>query len=585
MQNLSKLSNFLKDETKKDSYKQIVIIDYFQKNFEIENENFVKWLIFCYNHLNINNNINNYLLSTLTPFQEYYLSIVSDKNIYPLIYKIPRNQIKIILNTQQYIVQFRKYKQQNFEQKFFLMFDEEFKKLWLIINLEYKIEIHTMDENYIYFCFDDVQNLESSEFYMKFKNLKSTINILNDYKYDLSIDKNDYFVYYNFKSPIKYIFKGIPTLLGNFIAAEKLYYHKIFKENDLIHPSTLILYGRDFYNKIINQIEYLQERFSFEQLSTKYGQKYKRIQNNKIIKIPFSSSSRSIELGHDLKKLFNDYFVEYGCIIQKVNLYNVQRRVSINFLATYEIRCFIIDGKVLCGVILIRGHKIRLFNVIYNNKKVSIEINPKLTEFLENIRKYQSEWKRVIKIKQNKNGTYDIKYIDNTMDYNVEKQYIDFKDEKQILAKSKFKKFSEFIMDCIELVSERYNEIISIAERAFECFNNIIITKELPNTLLNFPLQVDQGIINQNHVLLKQKRLRKYYSIDRVNNLKLIQKFLENPENYLNRRFYEKFLRIDVMYWYDLDKFYINEIETFACGKLESEYNDNIFSLLYSNLI
>jgi len=587
--NLLDLSNFIRDEQKNHKFKQIVILYYFQTHFDVENENIVEWFKFCQAHFDINENVKKYLLSTLTPFQKYYLSIVSKYTKYPTVYRIPKAQAKIITNQSQYRTQYKKYmeeKSADSRQEFFLMYDEEFKKLWLIISLEYKVEIFTMDEQFIYFCFHDVYNHQCSSSFERFITLGHHLERLDNYKFELCADNNDYFVYYLYKPFTKCIMKGIPTLLGNFIAAEKLQYHKVFKENDIMHPSTTVLYGIDFYNKMIAQQDFFKQVFSIQQLSSR-GQKYPRRQDKKIIKIPFSSSSRSIELGSDLKKLFDDYFVEYGCIVQNVNLYDIEKRINIHYLATYEIRCFVVDGKVLCGVQLFRGNKIRLFDVIYDEKgEAIIQVNEQFTVAMDKLKQQQaskSEWLRAKIIKKNEDGTYNIKYSNNVVEHNVESQFIRFSNDDIISVKSKYKKNSEFVSSCMELIQHRYSEILSLAERAFHLFNSIQITEELPRSVSNFPLETDSDI--PLHTELKQKKKRKEYPENRLDNLQLIQKFLSEPSNYLNRRFHERFLRIDIMYWNDLDRFYVNEVETFACGKLESASNNNIFSLIYSHLI
>jgi hypothetical protein len=83
----------------------------------------------------------------------------------------------------------------------------------------------------------------------------------------------------------------------------------------------------------------------------------------------------------------------------------------------------------------------------------------------------------------------------------------------------------------------------------------------------------------------KQNYLSGYRKNWQRSNFKHIQAMLQHPQNYLHRSFHELFLRIDLMYWYKDQCFYVNEVETWACGKFQSFYNPDIHAFLFQYLL
>jgi hypothetical protein len=191
----------------------------------------------------------------------------------------------------------------------------------------------------------------------------------------------------------------------------------------------------------------------------------------------------------------------------------------------------VIDGNPLCGILLINNLRLRVFDVI--NRRIVI------SHYFENfIRRSQGE---------------------------------------QLI----------FLQGLRQKVLEHSQEILILCEQSFHTFNRIVINHTLPKKLRFDVSQQEKSKMVQFPAGLskwKQKSRTPYFSHDILNALHIIQNFIQHPENYRGRRFYEKFLRVDVMYWHKDKRFYVNEIETWACGKINGENNPDIHSLLFKEL-
>jgi hypothetical protein len=138
------------------------------------------------------------------------------------------------------------------------------------------------------------------------------------------------------------------------------------------------------------------------------------------------------------------------------------------------------------------------------------------------------------------------------------------------------------------------DQILQLVLEAYTAFNQLIIDKELPKSLFYKSWDKEQQELLQNSksqsklILQKRKQIFHTRNLDTSANkpsIEHIQRMLESSQNYVNKPFYENFLRIDVMYWYDEKRFYVNEVETWACGKLSDTYNTGIHALLYKYLL
>lgn len=391
---------------------------------------------------------------------------------------------------------------------------------------------------------------------------------------------DDYFVYTPSKRAFRnYKIREYPSLLGNFVAAEKLHYHSILTSHGLMHPSTKVYYGQDVFHLLTRypQKSILQQTYPGDVVQRMgFGGEI----SNKVMKLPFSSSSHSIERIPHRQKLFKDPFFEYGCIIQDFNLVHRNDRIK-------EIRCMVVDGQIVCGCMVstFQGtqYQIRLFETDRNNRFVR---SPCVDLFL---RKFQKGTQYVSSLIKGKEAylPYAHPLARPRQSATIEKL------KKEIENRHHFVKF---VTDFIQLLEDQFVTLGRIVEKTFQVFNAISIGKPLPTTLESFRLQQQQA--SQERVRIFQS-VRKSRAVDvipragaaeqQLSNKICIERFLANPVNYLNRRFHERFLRIDLMYWPLEDRFYVNEVETYACGKFAKEtdgfFNHSIYSLIHARMI
>lgn len=383
--------------------------------------------------------------------------------------------------------------------------------------------------------------------------------------------EDDYFVYTPSKRAFRnYKIREYPTVLGNFIAAEKLHYHTILTSHGLMHPSTTVYYGQELFHLLTRHPQRIVLQQTFQKdIMIRMGFSGATSSSKKIMKLPFSSSSYSIELAKDREKLFADPFFEYGCIVQQYNLVHRDDRIR-------EIRCMVVDGQVVCGctISIFRGlqYQIRLFET---DREGRFRRSPCVDLFLETFGKRTETIAAVIREAE----TYLPKVPP-------------FRKPAELLRIDKLKKelhdralFVEYVTDFVNLVQRQFAALSQIVKKTFRVFNDISITRPLPTTLQSFQLQQHS-----------QQQLRIFRSVRKpdsvqtsLSNKVCIERFLADPQNYLNLRFHERFLRIDCMYWPSDDRFYVNEVETYACGKFanytDGFFNHSIFSLIHARML
>lgn len=370
---------------------------------------------------------------------------------------------------------------------------------------------------------------------------------------------DDYFVYTHRKHSFRdYRIRDFPTLLGNFIAAEKLLYHQVLTTAGLMHPSTRVYYGTKLFRLLTQSLETtrLQQKFSQEILQRMgwSGTKYAK----RIMKLPFSSSSLSVEFATQRHKLFSDPFFEYGCIIQDTNL--MPRHNS----RMKEIRCMVVDGNLVCGIILTTfrrlQYQIRLFEMVENDNE--FVKSPCVDVFLNVFEASTTKTKNILEEKRKA-----LPHI-HPLGQPKEKRIID-QLEREVQERDAF---VAYIMDFLRLLEENFLSLSRMVHKSFHVFNNIRIREPLPITM---------EAIRQGNITRKMRA-------DDVSNKICIERFLSDPLNYVERPFHERFLRVDLMYWSLDNRFYVNEIETYACGKgaspNEGFYNDSIYSLIHARL-
>lgn len=263
----------------------------------------------------------------------------------------------------------------------------------------------------------------------------------------------------------------LPSLIGNFIAAEKTLYHKQFIKDGLMHGSTIILNRKEILQFMaIPKTSYQKEKES----------------NKMIVKIPFSSSGHcvlkfSTQRPQSFGELaFQDSIsfcsaVGYRWIVQKYNAHPEDP-------APLEIRCFMVDGLLLFGIM----------------------------------------------------AYYNVRILDKNY------RFIDYPSTKRYQR----------------VLEEHCEAIRTLLDQAWKSFHKIRIKK---------PIAVDDIFSMETEHLLSEKAKNP--------DIMHLMAFLSDPKNYIDKPITDRFLRIDIMYWPEENRFFVNEIETFACGKCRSSTN------------
>jgi hypothetical protein len=465
---------------------------------------------------------------TRTPFQHFFLAVAARFSLYyaSMILEIPDRLVHPVQSLP-FVPDAR---------KMYLLHDRH--RLFLILGNRFRIPVVWYKDNF-YHSFRDEPFTAQKGFRQCFVNDLIGLR-LTGYLKTLNCTDDDYFVYTPSKRNFRnYIVRDHPTLLGNFLAAEKLHYHRMLKEEGLIHPSTEVFYGQEIFRLLTTQ----QGKKYLEAVLSQQHQGTHRAHCRKIIKLPFSSSSTSVQIGIHASRLYTDEFIEYGMIVQDTNIYPVGRRVNQGQMFVYELRCMVVDGEPLCGCVLETVHekmyKIRVF-------EAGGEVSPFLERFIADFRS---------DIEQTPPGS----------------------------KKTEMENYLRFLEGLVVLLEDRMDEIRGLVSRAFAAFNEICIREPLPTSIRNF--KPERPLSERQDQVFRAVRSATQPARPKISNKVLVEEFLRDPQNYLGRRFHERFLRVDVMYWCREDRFFVNEIETYACGKFSGPYNPDIFSLIQSRLV
>jgi hypothetical protein len=310
-----------------------------------------------------------------------------------------------------------------------------------------------------------------------------------------------------------------------------------------MHPSTRVYYGKQILEILAHHPEYIFQGLSqkcIESQQTTGGS----FSSQKVIKLPFTSGSESLTFSNELDTLVDTLFyfssVTYGWIVQSKN-----KCPFTTLLGTppFEVRCMVTNDKLICGI--------SKFN------RIDIDIV------------------RIFTIDDDGNLELSLSFI-NLIDSH--------KDDSNLY---------NYLLDCRNIVLHHEKQIIELSVKAFRLFNQLIVKDNLPSSIefsswTDHDQQFMKNSKQQSTMFLQQfKNLTTLTNPGYLHssNYYHILEMLSHQENYKERTFYEDFLRIDLMYWYEEKRFYVNEVETWACGKLSSPYNQGIYALLLKNLL
>ena len=265
----------------------------------------------------------------------------------------------------------------------------------------------------------------------------------------------------------------LPTVLANYIAAEKGIYHLALKAHDLIHPSTQVLYFDhnlyDIEHTIIHGRTGLASSIIEKQLA-----KIPDCLSSFVLKIPFSSSSKCVVIGvpsiTDFKRIMTQ---------SKTMNQNLQ-----------QFKRFVKDTTQRLDDALIPSPERNCIASSYNNG---------------------------VKV-LGKNGDFD------------------FTPPPESSSK-------DLTPELLALIVDNVSSIRDLIKKTYNCFRNIRITKSLVMPISK--------------------------TFSESSQYKNIATFLQDERNYMDKPITDKFLRIDVMYWEEDGRFYVNEVETWACGHFQ----------------